>query len=132
MTPTINNLMQDLYKRVARTVVYCLTLGLEAEDWNSLTVVLSNSLTLDERLAFAWAAMRALPPDVAADVAKTVLPYSAGIPVPPLGDPLGEAAFWVSVANPDEREAYCLATFNAMPSNRQAAFLDYVQGRQAA
>jgi hypothetical protein len=45
---------------------------------------------------------------------------------------MDEAAYWADIASPEELEAYCLATFQAMQRGRRAAFLDHVQGRQAA
>jgi hypothetical protein len=36
------------------------------------------------------------------------------------------------MATPDELDAYALASFNAMPAPRKAAFLEFVQGRQVA
>lgn len=55
-----------------------------------------------------------------------------GFPIVALSSVMDEAAFWADSASPAERKAYCLATFNRMPSHEQAAFLEYVQGRSAA
>ncbi|MGR3562949.1 MAG: hypothetical protein ACU0FH_16760 [Heliomarina sp.] len=54
------------------------------------------------------------------------------MPIAPLFNHIDEAGFWAMSAQPEEIEAYCLATFNAMPVARQRAFLEYAQGRQAA
>ncbi len=56
----------------------------------------------------------------------------AGPPIAPLFGYMDEAAFWADLAEPAELEAYCLASFRAMSRERQAEFLDYVQGRSAA
>jgi hypothetical protein len=36
------------------------------------------------------------------------------------------------MAEPEALDAFCLASFNAMPVPRKAAFLEFVQGRAAA
>ncbi|MFN4173301.1 MAG: hypothetical protein ACK4GW_16250 [Pseudorhodobacter sp.] len=56
----------------------------------------------------------------------------AGSPPPPLLSAMDEAASWAEWATPDERKAYCLASFNAMPLKDRASFLAYVQGGNAA
>ena len=57
---------------------------------------------------------------------------AAGQPVPAFDGVMVEAAFWADMAEPRELEAYCLASFSAMPRSRQAAFLDHVQERAVA
>ena len=80
--------------------------------------------------------MKALQPENAQAVAEAALsgamPSAVRQPIAPLFNHMNEAAFWADMATPDEREAYCLASFKAMSYERQAAFLDFVQGRRAA
>lgn len=123
--------MPAAYKRVARTVGYCLLLGLDADKWHGLSVVLTAHLSIEQRGAIAWAALRALPPELVLDVADAVLPKKAGMPIAPLFDPVDEAIFWISLADPDELDAYAVATFNAMSRDKKRAFQDFV-GRAAA
>jgi hypothetical protein len=45
---------------------------------------------------------------------------------------MDQAVFWADMAEADELDAYCLASFNRMAPQRQAAFLGFIQGRAAA
>lgn len=123
--------MPDAYKRVARMVGYSLLLT-DADAWHGLTIVLTARLTTKERAAMAWAVLRSLTPDQVVAVAEAVLPQGVGQPIAPLFNHMDEAAFWADMAEPEALEAYCLASFNAMPATRKAAFLKFVQGRVAA
>lgn len=120
---------------VSRSLGYCLHLD-DLDAWLGFAVILRARLSATERAALAYAALKALPMQDANAVAGAALgnatPTAAGQPVAPLFNYMDEAAFWADMAEPDEREAYCLAGFKAMPCERQAAFLDFVQGRQAA
>jgi hypothetical protein len=131
MSNALSKYMPDAYKRVARTVGYSLLLT-DADAWHGLTVVLTARLTPQERTTMAWAVLRSLTPDQVVAVAETVLPEGTGAPIAPLFNHMDEAAFWADMAEPEALEAYCLASFNAMPRPRQAAFLEFVQGRQVA
>ena len=82
---------------------------------------------MQQRVAMAWAVLRALPPETVVDVANTVLPERTCQPIPPLFSYMDEAAFWADMAEPEALDAYCLASFNAMTGPRQAAFLEFVQ-----
>ena len=132
MSAILKKYMPDAYKRVARVVGYCLILGEGADVWHGLTVVLTARLTPQERVAMAWAVLRSLTPDQVVAVAETVLPEGSSAPIAPLFNHMDEAAFWADMAEPEALEAYCLASFKAMPRGRQAAFLEYVQARAAA
>lgn len=123
--------MPDAYKQVARALGYTLLLG-GADDWHGLTVVLTVRLTPKERVAMAWAALRSLTLDQIVEVVETVLPDRTGRPISPLFTEVEDAAFWADMAEPTALEAYCLASFNAMPAPRQTAFLDFVLARKAA
>ena len=131
MSKTLSKYMPDAYKRVARTVGYSLHLA-DADAWHGLTVVLTARLTQKERAAMAWAVLRSLTPDQVVAVAETVLPEGSSTPIAPLFNHMDEAAFWADMAEPEALEAYCLASFNAMPASRKSAFLEFVQGRAVA
>lgn len=118
-------------KKVARCVGYAAWLD-SPDAWLGLPVILAARLEPHQRAALAHAALRSLSDEHAATVCDAVLPGDAGQPIAPLFNHMDEAAFWADMAAPEELEAYCLASFNAMPRPRQAAFLDFVQGRQAA
>jgi len=120
---------------VSKSLGYCLLLD-DLNAWLALACILRARLSPTERTALAYVALKALPPENARAVAEAALggaiTSTAGQPIAPLFSHMDEAAFWADMAAPDEREAYCLASFKAMPYERQAAFLDFVQGRQAA
>lgn len=72
MTTTLKRRMPDAYKRVSRMVGLTLLID-DPDAWHGLTVALSARLTMEQRTALAWAALRALPPDLVEDVANVVL-----------------------------------------------------------
>lgn len=131
MMASISKQIPDNIKRVARSVGYALWLD-NADDWFGLSVVLRARLDARKRAALAFMALRSLDRDDATMTAEAALCAGAGQPQPPLFGFIDQAAFWADMADPEELEAYCLASFNAMPRGRQAAFLDHVQGRQVA
>jgi hypothetical protein len=71
------------------------------------------------------------PVDAAVIMSSALFRFMAGSPPPPLLAAMDEATSWAEGATPDERKAYCLASFNAMPPSDRAGFLAYVQGRGA-
>jgi len=116
---------------VSRSLGYCLQLD-DLDAWLGFATILRARLNVRERVALAYIALRALPKGHAHSAAEAAIAVGAGQPIAPLFNYMDEAAFWADMAAPDEREAYCLASFKAMPYERQAAFLDFVQGRLAA
>ncbi|WP_414898813.1 hypothetical protein [Rhodovulum sp. YEN HP10] len=120
----------DAHDRASRMLAAALTLE-DFDAWAAASAVWAARLTGRERAALAWAALRSLDEDQAEDVAETVI-GGAGAPLPPFLSVMDDAAFWAAMASGRELEAYCLASFMAMPRHRQAAFLAHVQGRQAA
>lgn len=131
MSKILKKHMPGPYKRVARMVGYCLLLDKDADTWHGLTVTLRKRLTLEQRALMSWAVLRSMDRETALAVCQTVL-GGAGNPGVPFMSDLPEAANWADCASPEELDAYCLASFNAMPRGRKAAFLEFVQGRQAA
>lgn len=121
----------DHIKRVSRAIGYAAWLD-TSNDWLGLPVVLRARLDARQRAALAYAALKSLDREDAVLTAEMALAGGAGQPIAPLFNAMDEAAFWADMAEPEEMEAYCLASFNAMPRPRQAAFLDFVQGRQVA
>ena len=116
---------------VSRSLGYCLELD-DLDAWLGFATILRARLNVRERVALAYIALRALPAHRAQSAAEAAIGVGAGQPIAPFYNYMDEAAFWADMAAPDEREAYCLASFKAMPQERQAAFLDFVQGRLAA
>lgn len=124
-------LMKRPHLKVVRTLGYVLTLGTQ-DAWWGLFPVLMARLTVEERACLAFMALKALDRDDAVLTAEAALCAGAGQPQAPLFGFMDQGAFWADMAEPEELEAYCLASFNAMQRDRQAAFLDHVQGRHAA
>lgn len=122
---TTNNLM------IANDFDHALAIGTQ-DAWWALIPDLLVKLTPYQCASLAFLALKTLDADIAAQVAEAVLQRGAGQPIAPLFNHMDEAAFWADMAEPEELEAYCLASFKAMPDYRQSAFLDFVQGRQAA
>ena len=86
-----------------------------------------------ERVGMAYAALRSLNPDHVEDTIGAALGGSGvGVPQAPLFNHMDQAVFWADMAEADELDAYCLASFNRMAPPRQSAFLGFVQGRAAA
>ena len=121
----------DNIKRVSRCVGYALWLD-NTDDWLGLTVIMRAWLEPHQRAALAFMALKSLDLEDAVLAAETALANGAGQPIAPLFNHIDEAAFWADLASPDEIEAYCLSCFSAMQRQRQAAFLEYVQGRAVA
>jgi hypothetical protein len=99
------------------------------EAWEAASAVWQARLTPEERAALTWAALRALDQDDALMVAETTL-AGAGTPLPPMFNPIDEAAWWAGIASPAEIDAYALACTRSMRPDRRAAFLGHM-GRAA-
>ncbi|MFZ3583992.1 hypothetical protein ACOI1H_17725 [Loktanella sp. DJP18] len=129
MTRTIE-LMHPAHQSVARAICYALTLD-HVDAWAVLPVILQARLDERERSALAYVALRSMEEENAAKVAGA---FASGhtMPLPPLVNYMDEASFWANRAAPAELDAYCLATFNLMTPDRQAAFVDFIQRRAAA
>lgn len=130
MSTSFSKLMKRPHLGATRMLGYALT-SHDYETWEAASAVWQARLSPEECAALAWAALRALDLDHAREVANTVI-QDAGAPLTPFINPMDEAAYWADIASPEELEAYCLATFRAMPRGRRAAFLDHVQRRKAA
>lgn len=57
---------------------------------------------------------------------------AAGNPLPSLVSAMDDARWHASTATPQERKAYSLAHFEALPKQQQSGFLEFVQGGIAA
>ncbi|WP_397544218.1 hypothetical protein [Roseovarius salis] len=118
------------HKKAAKLLGYALILD-DFDSWEAASAIWQARLTDTERAALAWAALRSLDEDHAREVAYTVI-QGAGAPLPPFISPMDEAAYWADIASPAELDAYALACVQAMAPGRRAAFLEYMQGREAA
>jgi hypothetical protein len=127
----ISQHIPDNIKRVSRSVGYALLLD-TFEDWDGLSLILRARLSDRQRAALAFMALKSLDQDDATLTAETALSGGAGQPMAPLFNYMDQAVFWADMAEADELDAYCLASFNRMAPQRQAAFLGFIQGRAAA
>lgn len=120
------------HKAAARSLGYALTLG-GFDAWEGTSAMWAARLTLQERAALAFSALRALDLETA-ELTVTAALYGsqAGMPMAVLCNPMTEASFWADCASTAELDAYALACFNRMAPPRQSAFLSFVQRRAAA
>lgn len=125
----ISDHIPDHIKRVSRSIGYTLWLNGENQ-WLGLELVIQAHLDQQQRESLAYIALKSLSHDDAKSIAESVLNIGAGQPIAPLLNYMDEAWFWADMAIPEELDAYCLASFERMDPARQAAFLEYVQGRQ--
>ncbi|MBB94655.1 MAG: hypothetical protein CML68_08640 [Rhodobacteraceae bacterium] len=117
-------------QKMARVFGYALTLG-DSPAWHDFSRFAEIYLSEEERAKLAHAALKALGGNDLLHVIADAF-SRAGPPREAWYNPLPEAREWADWATPAEREAYCLAAFEAMPSARRKAFLHHVQGRDAA
>ncbi|WP_422032228.1 hypothetical protein [Roseovarius sp.] len=110
---------------------YVLTLGTQVAWWG-LVPVFKARLTAQERAALAFMSLKSMDRDDAVMTAEAALYAGAGQPQAPIFSFMDQANSWAAWAEPEEREAYCLAAFNRMAPARQAAFLEFVQRRACA
>ncbi len=130
MTST-SEFIKPAHKAVARSIGYALTTG-DSDGWDMFTTVLLLRLDDAERVWMTYAALRSLHPDHVEDTLEAALGRSgAGMPQAPLFNHMDQAVFWADMAEVDELDAYCLASFNRMAPQRQSAFLGFVRGRAA-
>lgn len=116
---------------MARVIGYTLTLG-NMDAWTGFTTVAKARMTNEERGALAWAALRSLDePEQAAQVAASVLTF-ADYPLPTFLNPMEDARWWASCASLDERKAYALAAYEALPFQEQMAFRNHISEMEIA
>lgn len=128
---SFSKLMKPDHLKVVRMLGYVMTGGTRA-DWWGLVPVLMARLSVEERALLAFMALRSLDNHTGDQTARAALSDGAGHPSPPLFSFMNQAAGWADMAAPEELDAYCLASFQVMSKSRQAAFLEFAQGRLAA
>jgi hypothetical protein len=122
---SFSNFMKSEHKRMSCVMGYTLTLG-DADAWSGFTTMARARLTVEERSALAWAALRSLDTLEQAElVAKTVLTF-ADYPLPSFLNPMYDARWWASFASLNERKAYALAAYEALPVRKQMAFRNHI------
>lgn len=130
---SIRDHIPDNVRRAAKVIGLAAWLD-DPDTWVTATSVIEMRLTVPQRKALVYAVLLTLDDDAFDDVMVSF--YGCQVedstPIAPLFTHIDEAALWADMAEPEALEAYCLASFNAMPRPRQAAFLDHVQGRAVA
>ncbi len=126
--PHLDWIACENHQRAVRCLGFTLEIG-HQDAWWGFSKVLRARLSVPERAALAFMSIKSLDASTASMTAKAALD-GAGMPRAPFIDPADEAGFWAGMASEEELEAYCVATFLALPPHRQAAFCDYV-GRAA-
>ncbi|WP_127114043.1 hypothetical protein [Shimia sediminis] len=110
---------------MSRVLGYALTLG-SPDAWGGFTTVATARLTIQERAALAWAALRSLDsPEQAEMVAEAVFEF-AGHPLPTFLNPMDDARWWASFASLAERKAFALAAYEALSTREQMAFRRHI------
>jgi hypothetical protein len=128
----MSEFIKPAHKAVARSIGYALTLG-DRKGWGMFTAIALLRLDDAERIGMTYAALQSLNPDHVEDTLEAALGRSgAGMPQAPLFNHMDQAVFWADMAEADELDAYCLASFNRMAPQRQSAFLGFVRRRAAA
>ena len=102
-----------------------LALGTPEAMWE-LVPVFMRRLSVVDRSQLAFIALHSLDPDMALETSQAALDRGAGWPIPPLFSFSDQAAFWADMAHPTEIEAYALASFKRMATDRQRAFLKFL------
>lgn len=127
---TTSNIPKPI-ERVCRSLGYTLWLN-TPKAWLGFRIILKARLSNACRLLLAVNVLSTLNRDDALRALTEAHSYAES-PLPPLLiGVMDEAAFWADMAGPEELDAYCLANFNRMHPARQSAFLNFVQGREAA
>ncbi len=122
--------MKPEHKRISRVMGYALTIGNDA--WGSAATLAAARMTIEERAAWAWAALKSLDaPEQVEEVAKAVLCF-AGYPLPTFLNPMEDARLWATSASLKERKAYALAAYNALPFREQMAFRNHISEVEVA
>ena len=121
------------YTRASRMLRYALTLGVDAEAWNGLSLVLRFRLTAFERACILTSTIRSMDIDDASYVIETILRRDqTGMPMPPFLDPIDDATWWAGIASIKERKAVLTAAFLSLPARDRDEFLACVNRRAAA
>lgn len=96
--------------------------------WSELITTFEKRLTVSERKELAGAVLNSLSSEDASITVQSMFEYrGAGAPDAPLYTFQDQAMSWVSWADPEEINVYCLACFEKMPIAQQREFLQYTQ-----
>jgi hypothetical protein len=120
------------HRKIAKVIGLAL-ISNDSHAWLQVKLLLRVHLSAQERSALAFAAMSSLDKDQRAAVARSTIPNSQiGAPLPTLDDLKDDAAWWTSNADDSELQVYLMACFNALDDQKQRAFKQHIQTREAA
>ena len=120
------------HRKIAKVIGLALIAG-DSHAWLQAKLLMRVHLTAQERAALAFASMASLDKDQRDAVARSTIPaVLLGPPLPTLDDLKDDAAWWASNADEQEREVYLLACFNALDAERQQAFAQFINKKDAA
>ena len=120
------------HRKIAKVIGLALIAN-DSHAWLQVKLLLRVHLSAQERAALAFAAMSSLDKDQRAAVARSTIPNSQiGAPLPTLDDLKDDAAWWAGNATNDELQVYLMACFNALDDQKQRAFKQHIQTREAA
>ena len=120
------------HRKIAKVIGLALIAN-DSHAWLQVKLLLRVHLSAQERAALAFAAMSSLDKDQRAAVARSTIPNSQiGAPLPTLDDLQVDAGWWAANATNDELQVYLMACFNALDDQKQRAFKQHIQTREAA
>ncbi|MEO1107227.1 MAG: hypothetical protein AAFX90_04820 [Pseudomonadota bacterium] len=115
---------------MSRVLGYCLTTG-GFNSWSGFVIIAKARLTVMERAALAWAALRSLDTADQAEIIADGVIGRADAPMPFLNT-LEDARWWASLASLSEQKAYALAAYEALPPHEQMAFRKHISEVEVA
>ena len=120
------------HRKIAKVIGLALIAN-DSHAWLQVKLLLRVHLSAQERAALAFASMSSLDKDQRAAVARSTIPNSQiGAPLPTLDDLQVDAGWWAGNATNDELQVYLMACFNALDDQKQRAFKQHIQTREAA
>ncbi len=118
------------HKRMSRMLGFALTENCP-HGWRSFADVAATRMTLEERGSLAFAALHSMS-SASAEMTAAAALAAAGAPLPAFLGDMTDARDWASLATRDELRAYCLAAFEAMDPQDQAAFFQHISKIEVA
>lgn len=115
--------------RAARALSYALTLA-NPRKWAATSIIWEARLDHVERYELARSVLLAMRPEVTEVLFEDVM-GGAGYPLPTFIDPLDDARWWADMANEAELEAFCFATFMALPRSVKLDFIEFAKAEVA-
>lgn len=125
--------LQEKHEAAARALRHALTLN-TPEAWGKFATVICLRLSPDEIAGMAYAALRGLPTEFRGDLYEHVEGFhgNAGMPMPIINSAVDDAQWWVSMATPEEIDAYATCCFLAMSPEKRKLFAQFINAKAGA